>query len=116
MIGLARALVLDTELPNGWLLGRTTGPGFPKFSNPPEGAVTAWYTMHITARRLVETSISSFITGKYLEDQMASSQTRAIQKYRSRLGDRGLARFEVLGRDSDPVSYTHLTLPTKRIV
>lgn len=32
---------------------------------------------------------------------MASSQTRAIQKYRSRLGDRGLARFEVLGRDSD---------------
>jgi len=50
MIGLARALVLDTELPNGWLLGRTTGPGFPKFSNPPEGAVTAWYTMHITAR------------------------------------------------------------------
>ncbi len=38
---------------------------------------------------------------KYLEDQMASSQTRAIQNYRSRLGDRGLARFEVLGRDSD---------------
>jgi hypothetical protein len=32
---------------------------------------------------------------------MASSQTRAIQNYRSRLGDRGLARFEVLGRDSD---------------
>lgn len=32
---------------------------------------------------------------------MASSQTRAMQKYRSRLGDRGLARFEVLGRDSD---------------
>ncbi|WP_142523136.1 hypothetical protein [Pseudorhizobium endolithicum] len=32
---------------------------------------------------------------------MASSQTRAIQKYRSRLGDRGLARFEVLGRDTD---------------
>ena len=32
---------------------------------------------------------------------MASSQTRAIQNYRSRLGDQGLARFEVLGRDSD---------------
>jgi hypothetical protein len=32
---------------------------------------------------------------------MASSQTRAIQNYRSRLVDRGLARFEVLGRDSD---------------
>ena len=32
---------------------------------------------------------------------MANSQTRAIQNYRTRLGDRGLARFEVLGRDSD---------------
>ncbi|WP_254229235.1 hypothetical protein [Agrobacterium salinitolerans] len=32
---------------------------------------------------------------------MASSQTRAIRNYRNRLGDRGLARFEVLGRDSD---------------
>lgn len=32
---------------------------------------------------------------------MASAQTRPIQNYRSRLGDRGLARFEVLGRDSD---------------
>lgn len=32
---------------------------------------------------------------------MGSSQKRAIQKYRSRLGERGLARFEVLGRDTD---------------
>ena len=32
---------------------------------------------------------------------MGASQKRAIQNYRSRLGDRGLVRFEVLGRDSD---------------
>jgi len=32
---------------------------------------------------------------------MGSSQTRAIQNYRARLSDRGLARFEVLGRDTD---------------
>ena len=32
---------------------------------------------------------------------MGGSQKRAIQNYRSRLGDRGLARFEVLGRDAD---------------
>jgi hypothetical protein len=32
---------------------------------------------------------------------MGSSQKRAIQNYRSRLGARGLARFEVLGRDGD---------------
>jgi hypothetical protein len=32
---------------------------------------------------------------------MGSSQKRAIQNYRSRLSERGLARFEVLGRDVD---------------
>jgi hypothetical protein len=32
---------------------------------------------------------------------MSSPQTRAIQNYRARLSDRGLARFEVLGRDAD---------------
>jgi hypothetical protein len=30
-----------------------------------------------------------------------SSQRRAIQNYRSRLSERGLARFEVLGLDTD---------------
>ena len=32
---------------------------------------------------------------------MGNSQKRAIQNYRSRLSERGLARFEVLGRDAD---------------
>ena len=32
---------------------------------------------------------------------MGRSQKRAIQNYRSRLSERGLARFEVLGRDAD---------------
>lgn len=32
---------------------------------------------------------------------MGSSQRRAVQNYRSRLSEQGLARFEVLGRDSD---------------
>lgn len=32
---------------------------------------------------------------------MGSSQKRAIQNYRSRLTERGLARFEVLGRAAD---------------
>ncbi|MGQ7791533.1 hypothetical protein ACUN0C_03900 [Faunimonas sp. B44] len=32
---------------------------------------------------------------------MGNSQKRAVQNYRSRLGERGLARFEVLGRASD---------------
>ena len=32
---------------------------------------------------------------------MQSSQKRAIQNYRARLSKRGLARFEVLGREAD---------------
>lgn len=32
---------------------------------------------------------------------MPSSQKRAVQNYRSRLSERGLARFEVLARDAD---------------
>lgn len=32
---------------------------------------------------------------------MGNSQRRAIQNYRSRLSEKGLARFEVLGRDTD---------------
>ncbi len=32
---------------------------------------------------------------------MCNAQKRAIQNYRSRIGERGLARFEVLGRDAD---------------
>lgn len=32
---------------------------------------------------------------------MGNSQKRAIQNYRSRLTERGLARFEVLGLDTD---------------
>lgn len=32
---------------------------------------------------------------------MGTAQNRAVQNYRSRLSDRGLARFEVLGRDGD---------------
>lgn len=38
---------------------------------------------------------------KYQEAAISKAQRRAIQTYRSRLGERGLARFEVLGRDTD---------------
>ncbi|MBV9569178.1 MAG: hypothetical protein JO172_13675 [Hyphomicrobiales bacterium] len=32
---------------------------------------------------------------------MGSSQKRALRNYRARLSERGLSRFEVLGRDAD---------------
>lgn len=44
---------------------------------------------------------SGYITGHKPEAIVNSSQKRAIQNYRSRLSERGLARFEVLGRDAD---------------
>lgn len=48
VVGLARALVVDPELPSYWLSGQRGEPQFPRFKNPPEGGVTAWYTMQIT--------------------------------------------------------------------
>lgn len=47
MIGLARALVIDPDLPKTWQAG---GPDvrFPRFTDPPEGGVTAWYTQQLT--------------------------------------------------------------------
>lgn len=49
MVGLARALVLEPTLPNQWRADQLPAPIFPKFSDPPEGGVTAWYTMRLTA-------------------------------------------------------------------
>lgn len=48
VVGLARALVLDPALPNGWLSGEAGDPVFPKFRDPLEGGITAWYTMRLT--------------------------------------------------------------------
>jgi hypothetical protein len=45
--------------------------------------------------------LPGYITGNKLEMAVNNAQKRAIQNYRSRLGERGLARFEVLGRDAD---------------
>ncbi|MDX2380058.1 MAG: hypothetical protein QNM02_09920 [Acidimicrobiia bacterium] len=49
LIGLARPLVLDPDLPNNWATGNGDDPVFPAFESPPRGGVTAWYTMQLTA-------------------------------------------------------------------
>jgi 2,4-dienoyl-CoA reductase-like NADH-dependent reductase (Old Yellow Enzyme family) len=49
IVGLARALVLDPALPNRWRSGAGGDPTFPRFASPPEGGITAWYTMRLTA-------------------------------------------------------------------
>jgi hypothetical protein len=47
MIGLARALVIDPDLPNTWQ-NAGTDVAFPRFASPPEGGITAWYTLQLT--------------------------------------------------------------------
>ena len=48
IVGIARALVLEPNLPNLWKKGQIEDVLFPTFDNPPEGGVTAWYTMQLT--------------------------------------------------------------------
>lgn len=49
MIGLARAMVLNPDLANDWIRNSNQIPEFPRFSTPPPGAITAWFTMRLTA-------------------------------------------------------------------
>ena len=48
-VSLARAMVLNPSLANTWLSDEGGDPAFPVFNAPPRGAVTAWYTMRLTA-------------------------------------------------------------------
>lgn len=48
MVGLARALALDPDLPSKWAVGTPSESDFPRFQKPPEGGVTAWFTMRLT--------------------------------------------------------------------
>lgn len=57
LIGLARALVVDPDLPSFWLSGQRGEPQFPRFESPPEGGVTAWYTMQITRHAIREDAL-----------------------------------------------------------
>lgn len=49
IVSLGRALALNPELANDWLSEVGGDPVFPVFDTPPEGGVTAWYTMLLTA-------------------------------------------------------------------
>lgn len=58
LIGLARALVINPELPRKWEMGHAVDPEFPRFDSPPEGGVTAWHTMQITRIAQGESGLS----------------------------------------------------------
>ncbi|WP_187431199.1 NADPH dehydrogenase [Roseobacter fucihabitans] len=52
VVGLARSLVLDPDLPRRWQPAGFAQQGditLPRFDAPPEGGITAWYTMRLTA-------------------------------------------------------------------
>jgi 2,4-dienoyl-CoA reductase-like NADH-dependent reductase (Old Yellow Enzyme family) len=72
VVGLARALVVHPELPSFWLSGQRAEPQFPRFKNPPEGGVTAWYTMQITQNAKGEAALSP----DNLEDAIAEYDNR----------------------------------------
>ena len=48
LTGIARGFVLDADLPNNWRSKVAVDPEFPRFSSPPVGGITAWYTMRLT--------------------------------------------------------------------
>jgi len=48
IVGLARALVLEPSLPDLWKADQKPQPVFPRFSEAPEGGITAWYTIRLT--------------------------------------------------------------------
>ena len=41
VVGLARAMFLETSLPNLWMAHQMPEPAFPRFSHAPEGGITA---------------------------------------------------------------------------
>ena len=51
VVGLARSLALDPDLPRRWGTDAFESQGdisFPRFNAPPEGGITAWYSMRLT--------------------------------------------------------------------
>lgn len=84
-VGLARALVLDPDLPDTWLRPDGGDPQFPRFRSTPPGGVTAWYTMRMTA--IANGYESSFDPD--LEDAIAEYESRdneRIEPWLSRFG------------------------------
>ncbi|WP_421864561.1 hypothetical protein [Motiliproteus sp.] len=72
MIGLARTLVLNPFTAQHWLDRCSNEIRFPRFPSPPPGAITAWYTMRLTA------------LAKDQEQQFDLSLESALQQYLER--------------------------------
>ena len=76
IVGLARAMVLDPNLPDAWLSEEGGDPEFPGFESRIPGGITAWYTMRLTA------------VGEDRESQFDSDIPAAVSQYEQRDADR----------------------------
>lgn len=72
LVGLARALALDPHTPTRWLRPGGGDPQFPRFTSPPPGGITAWFTMRLTA------------LGSHDESTYDPTLDEAIETYESR--------------------------------
>lgn len=78
IVGLARALAIEPELPRHWQQGQSAGPTFPRFDTPPEGGITAWYTMRLTQLAEDRDDESPGSLEQALTDYEARDQTRTL--------------------------------------
>lgn len=76
IVGLARALVLEPSLPDLWKADRKPEPVFPRFSDAPEGGITAWYTMRLTEIGADKETPVSGDLGQAIRDYEARDKTR----------------------------------------
>lgn len=76
VIGLARALVLEPTLPDLWMVNQTPEPAFPRFSDAPEGGITAWYTMRLTDIGAEQETDAIGDLGQALRDYEARDKSR----------------------------------------
>lgn len=78
MVGIARAMVLNSQLAEVWLAESGGDPDFPKFESAPPGGITAWYTMRLTA------------LGEDRENAFKLGLSAAIREYEARDAHRSI--------------------------
>jgi 2,4-dienoyl-CoA reductase-like NADH-dependent reductase (Old Yellow Enzyme family) len=76
VVGLARTLVLEPTLPDLWKTNQKFEPDFPRFSDAPQGGITAWYTMRLTEIGTCAASSKVSDLGQALQDYEARDQSR----------------------------------------
>jgi len=88
VVGLARTLALDSTTPAAWLTPAGGDPEFPRFTSPPPGGITAWFTMRLDA------------LGNDAEDAYSPTIAEAVDAYDSRDDARIAIWKQAFGQDS----------------